>query len=307
MHDVQTEPPRARVASGSESSFGQGMPGRGEVHAWALDLDAPLPPQLRMRCEEALQPEERARAERFPNALDRRRWARARAVLRVLLGDGLGVAPAAIRFEIDAHGKPRLALVHSRRRMGAQTDLPQSDLRFNMAHSGPVAAYALAVGMEVGVDVEARLRRGDAPARREDAPSRRVDVLAVARRAFGPSIAERLAALDPKQREREFLRLWVRHEAALKCLGMGLAGSQRADTERADTEWADTDRTGAGERPWVGELELWGGAVGAVAAGEAPTRVCNWASDRRPRDVAMPVPVGVRRCHHLVAAPVPFW
>jgi 4'-phosphopantetheinyl transferase len=219
------------------------VPAPGEVYTWALDLDAALEPEVQGRCEEALRPQERARAERFAKALDGRRWARARALLRVLLGECLEVAPGAILFESGAHGKPRLAVVRSSRRTGAQ-----ADLRFNMAHSGPVAVYAVAEGMEVGVDVEARLRRAN--------------ILAAARRAFGASTAERLAALDPNERERQALRLWVRHEAALKCLGVGLAGAKQAE---------------ASQRPWVAELQLRDGAVGAVAAIDAePERVVCW-------------------------------
>jgi phosphopantetheinyl transferase len=61
-----------------------------------------------------------------------------------------------------------------------------TDLRFNLSHSGPLALYAVSAGREVGVDIECARERYTA----------------------------------------EFLRAWVTREAAVKCLGTGLASMQ---------------------------------------------------------------------------------
>jgi len=145
--------------------------------------------------ESLLSAAELARADRFRFAHDRRRWLRARARLRMLLGDYLDIDPRAVRLTTGEHGKPRLA--------------GDEQLFFNVSHAGDLALFAFA-SRDVGVDVEL--------------PRPAVDVMAVAERTFGRSEAERLKSLDPAEREREFLRAWVRHEAALKCRGSGIGG-----------------------------------------------------------------------------------
>jgi 4'-phosphopantetheinyl transferase len=199
----------------------------GEVHIWIADLDSVEPTGLGTRPMDLLSIDERERAARFASRGDSRRWAHSRAWLRLLLGRYLDADPAELRFELGEHGKPRLAGEHAR-------------LRFNASHSAGVALYALALEREVGVDVE---RTG-----------RTRDVLAVAGRAFGADVRGRLARLDGERREREFLRLWTRHEARLKCWGVGLGGAER---------WA-------GEREcWTIDVELGRGAAAAVTAAYA--------------------------------------
>jgi 4'-phosphopantetheinyl transferase len=156
----------------------------GVVEVWRADLAAADDAVLA-----SLSPEEQARAARFVRETDGRRWARARGILRAILGAELGVAPARVELRIAESRKPELA--------------SPSRLRFNLSHSGEVALYALALDREVGVDVETR--------------ERPLDAVALARRTLGPADAARLAALQPDVRHREFLQAWARHEAELKC------------------------------------------------------------------------------------------
>jgi len=203
------------------------------VEVWRADLDA-----VAGELVELLSPEEHARAGRMARAEDRARWMRARGALRALLGSYLESEPRALSFATGPHGKPALS--------GRGGLLPDRErLNFNMSHSGGVAVYALTRGAAVGVDVEVL-----------DRDSRRDDV-ALAERAFGPDTAGRLRTLQPAARRREFLREWVRHEAALKCLGVGLAGTGRL-AEAGPPE------------PWVCELDVGPGAVAAVAVQVEP-------------------------------------
>jgi 4'-phosphopantetheinyl transferase len=133
------------------------------------------------------------------------RWARSRGLLRVIIGLYLDTDPALVRFSVTPDGKPCL-------REPAERGTP--GLAFNLSHSGDLAVYALSTAGPVGVDVE--LVRGRQPN------------AAVAVSVFGHAEAGRLLALDPADRDREFLRAWVRHEAAVKCLGTGLRGVSRA-------------------------------------------------------------------------------
>jgi phosphopantetheinyl transferase len=103
----------------------------------------------------------------------------------------------------------------------------------------------------VGVDVEVARRP--------------IDHLAIAERFFEPPEARRLARLDPARREREFLRLWTRHEAKLKCRGTSIVGSS-----------PDTGLS----RTWIAELEVGLRAAGALALDRRPEEVQHWARTR---------------------------
>ena len=162
----------------------------GAVHVWRADLET-----VEDALGELLDAKETARAARLLNPRDRRRWTRARGVLRALLGLYLEVDPSSLCFQTGQHGKPSL--------------IPPA-ISFNLSHSGAVALYALTPTAAVGVDVEVSLRP--------------TDVLGVAGRVFGASEAERLRALEPVRRRQEFVRAWVQREAELKRTGVGLAG-----------------------------------------------------------------------------------
>lgn len=91
-----------------------------------------------------LSPDERARCAAFRREDDRRRFAATRATLRFLLGKALGVAPSALVFGANAHGKPELAWPRDPR-----------GIAFNVSHAGEYALIALARARSVGVDIEA--------------------------------------------------------------------------------------------------------------------------------------------------------
>jgi len=143
---------------------------------------------------------ERDRAARFRFEPDRERWTRAHAILRCLLGAYLRREPQAIEFALGAHGKPSV--------LGDGID-------FNLSHSAGMALFAFAIDNPVGIDVELA--------------GRARDILAIAERVLGHDELERLRALPPSEREPEFLRSWVRHEAALKCCGDRLGARVKLD------------------------------------------------------------------------------
>lgn len=116
--------------------------------------------------------------------------------LRRVLGRYLDEAPEGIELAAGEHGKPRLAREPER-------------LAFNLSHSGELALIALTQGHEVGVDVELMK------------PER--DLVALAERALAPEAAAAVRAAAEDDRVRLFYELWTRHEARLKCLGVGLA------------------------------------------------------------------------------------
>jgi 4'-phosphopantetheinyl transferase len=234
---------------------------------------------------------ERSHAERIVSQRRREMWIRARGVLRSLLGSYLGIDPTTASFTIGEHGRPALATdppsdtpalpadagsEHDATRLPPRNH-PQLD--FNLSHSRALALYAFTYEGPVGVDIEVSRRPSDdrsvgvadaGAGRPFDEPARRpVDELAIAARAFGRERARRLAGLEPGVREREFLRAWVRHEAALKCLGTGI-GACGGGPSREDL--------------WVAELDLSPGASAAVALEQPPVELRCWdwvGSDHR--------------------------
>jgi 4'-phosphopantetheinyl transferase len=119
-------------------------------------------------------------------------------VLRRVLARYLGESGEEIPLARDERGKPQLAADPDR-------------LAFNLSHSGGLTLVAVSRGREVGIDVE-RAK----PAR---------DLVAIAERALGAEDAAAVRAAEGDRRIRLFYKLWTRHEARLKCLGVGLTGT----------------------------------------------------------------------------------
>lgn len=171
------------------------LPHAGRARAvWVHDVALDVPAERRAAREVILSRDERERAGRFRFARDRARFIAGRAALRhILTGHGAGSAEH-LRFVEGAWGKPALDR--------------DSSLRFNVAHSGDRGLVAVTRDVEVGIDVE-RLRP-------------MAEVGAVARRVCSAAERAALAWLPASQRDAAFLRAWVRKEACVKALGVGL-------------------------------------------------------------------------------------
>ncbi len=151
----------------------------GEVHVWRVRLnrgDASPPTAA-----------EAAHAARLATPPLRRRYLRAHATLRDILGS---VTTAPLDFALREKGKPYLAAA--------------PEIRFNLAHSREVALVAVALDVEVGVDIE-RVRP-------------LTEYAAIAQRYFPEGYTVPTSV-------REFFRHWTRFEALLKAHGAGLYGA----------------------------------------------------------------------------------
>jgi 4'-phosphopantetheinyl transferase len=194
-----------------------------------------------------LSPEELDRAARISGEHIRRRYVLGRAALRRLLGERLGVPPAALRFDYGERGKPHL--------QGAEVN-------FNLSHSGNLALIAISDRGPVGVDLEQLQRR------------RRLDLLS--QRVLTEHERE---LLDRARAEGNgvqwFFRCWTAKEAVAKAFGLGLTlapsrigvipdGANRALVEVAPATGGPLP---GGAEPlevcWLPGLDH---AVGAVAA-----------------------------------------
>jgi 4'-phosphopantetheinyl transferase len=221
-----------------------------EVHVW-VHIAGEDPEE---GGNKVLDADERARAGRIRSDIQRRWFVAAHAALRSVLGSCLRVGPEQIRFRVADGGKPDLSdecraeLAHASR------------LHFSMSHSEGVTLIAVGHGFEVGVDVESE----------RPLP----DWSAVAGFAFSPAERRVLGSCDgDAERTRYFYRIWVRKEAYLKGLGVGLAARLEGvcvlPIGEARAEVADARDTGTARPPkvawFVTDLAVPRGYVGALA------------------------------------------
>jgi 4'-phosphopantetheinyl transferase len=233
--------PAATGSHGWEQTRSHPYLAEGEVHVWRVDLAS-----VEDGLGELLCPGEHERAERFLREQDRRLWIHAHGLLRVLLGRYLKRDPSSLRFIRGAHGKPKLLEdpAGGPGEAGRDASEPRR-ISFNLSHSQRLALLAFTASGEIGVDVEV--------------PRCAIDVPRLAARAFPPAQAQRLTALDPAIREREFMRAWTRHEARLKCRGTGIGGASNDGSE-----------------PWISGLEVGAPAAGAIAVERPPRELRCW-------------------------------
>lgn len=145
-----------------------------------------------------LDAEERERAARFRFPEHRDAFVAGRAIQRDLLARYAEVEPAEVRYRLAAQGKPELTGLAA-----------SSRLRFNFSNTDGLGLLALAVGRELGVDVE---------------PLRPIaDGVEIASRFFSAGEVRVLRALDAGVRDEAFLRCWTRKEAYIKAVGGGLS------------------------------------------------------------------------------------
>ncbi|HKX19635.1 MAG TPA: 4'-phosphopantetheinyl transferase superfamily protein [bacterium] len=108
------------------------------------------------------------------------------------------MSPAVIEFCYGSSGKPSLGPCGSRH-----------PLRFNLSHSEDTALYAVALGREVGVDIE-RIRTD-------------VQTAELAGQFFSASERRALSSLAVADRTEAFFRCWTLKEAFIKAHGEGLS------------------------------------------------------------------------------------
>jgi 4'-phosphopantetheinyl transferase len=182
---------------GGEINCGGGLIESGQAQLWLADLDAAADELDVLR--PILSEDERERAVRFRFDLDRDRYVAGRWLLRLLLAGYLGVPPGEIRFDYGPRGKPCLAEAFQP---------ADAHLHFNLSHSQGMVLYAIALGREVGVDME-MLR-----------PTLSWESLAPV--ALSKRETATLTTLPLERQAEAFLTLWTRKEALAKGIGDGL-------------------------------------------------------------------------------------
>lgn len=187
------------------------------------------------RLERLITEEEGTRRDRFRMVDDRRRFARARGLLRTLLAAQLSTSASSIAFVLGPSGKPALP---------PGPDQAPARVRFNVSHSHEWILIGLALDREVGVDVEHYQPRGE--------------LLDLARRFFSAREVAALEALPPASQDAAFYTTWACKESFVKVIGQGLSAGLEgfsvlgAAEGRHETElrWEPRDARGvAGAEP----------------------------------------------------------
>jgi 4'-phosphopantetheinyl transferase len=162
-----------------------------------LDEETPHVDALRELLSEA----ERGRAERFVRKADMQRFVIGRGRLREALALRLGQQPQDVRFKTNAFGKPLL-------------DVPGAAPHFSLSHSGDWILFAIDEQSPVGVDVE----------------SVRAEVAQIEHLHWVLAAEEQrwLDRLPETHRASAFARAWVRKEAYVKALGVGVSRNLEA-------------------------------------------------------------------------------
>jgi 4'-phosphopantetheinyl transferase len=223
---------------------GLAAPAKTEIHVWHRSLA--VSSAEREGLYALLDSDERQRAGRFRFEHSRDAFIASHGWLRKLLGRYLDADPGSLEFTVGHRGKPALR--------GAA-------LRFNLSHSGAMAACAVALDEEIGVDIE--LIRSMS------------DLESIAQRFFHTEECRKLLALREEDREAAFFHCWTRKEAYIKALGDGLyAPLDRFEVTLAPGEPAAFVQIDG--RPAAAEWSLFGLDVGPGYAGAVAVRGSGW-------------------------------
>ncbi len=224
----------------------------GDVHAWVVPLD--VSQQDYERLVATLSPDERQRASEFRLEEPRRRFAVARGTLRRLLSGYMNASPTGIEFKVEGNQKPRLAEKHD-----------ATNLRFNVSHSGSLALIGVALGCELGIDIE-RIRNIK-------------NMEQLARRYFHPNEIDDLLTISTADRNDAFLQCWTAKEAILKAIGLGIQGDLASFAVPLDNNWQGwieciaNRATGQRSRCWLERLTPRNDYVAAIACVESERNV----------------------------------
>ena len=162
------------------------------IHLWLIDYpelssDTPL-------YHLVLNDEEQQRASRYLIDSLRHRYIITHGILRSLLAELCDTSPASLPLTTSSYGKPALV---------------DSDIHFNLSYTQRYALIAITRGRPIGVDIEKQRYLKD------------MNLLAA--NVFSPAEQQALTGRPDHARQKAFFDIWVRKEAFVKALGIGLS------------------------------------------------------------------------------------
>lgn len=168
--------------------------GPDDLHVWVASL-TPTSDVCLERSGWCLSESEQSEALSRRSIVDRRLYIGAHVFMRDVLARYLGCRPGALQLVSEPGEKPGL--------LGSRIPLS-----FNLAHSGSLALLAIAMGSQVGVDVERIREEGE--------------WLLIAEQLFSLQERADLAGLPEAQRLPAFFSCWTCKEALVKATGLGM-------------------------------------------------------------------------------------
>jgi len=163
-----------------------------EIHIYRSSLESTA--DKLTESESLLSPDELQKAYRYKFEKDRDHYIAGRALLRRILGKYLNQSPDNIIFSYSEKGKPYIK---------------ESLVKFNLAHSGGKAVFAIAENTEVGIDIEYMRELPDA--------------IHIAKRFFSDEEVNVLLKVSEDEIRTAFFNCWTRKEAFIKAVGEGLS------------------------------------------------------------------------------------
>ncbi len=168
-----------------------------EIHFFYTLVDEIKDNGLMDRYRAVINENEKRKVDRYIFEKDRHNSLVTRALLRFLLSESTHQDPDSFEFIENEYGKPDLK--------PGGIKIP---LKFNLSHSSGVTACALALGYEIGVDIENYRRKID---------------LNIADRFFSKPEVEYLSKCPDKDKQTVFFDFWTLKESYIKARGMGLS------------------------------------------------------------------------------------
>jgi 4'-phosphopantetheinyl transferase len=165
------------------------------IDIWCVSLDVDEP--RLMSLYQVLSVEERSKAERMRIDAPRKHYVAARAILRYIIAAYMHEKPESLEFQYGPNDKPALS-----------SGFSNKGVTFNMSHSHGTALYGVALGREIGVDIE-KIRQD-------------MSIIDLAKRFFSSREFEELMSLPAEDQTLGFFNCWTRKEAYLKATGQGL-------------------------------------------------------------------------------------
>jgi 4'-phosphopantetheinyl transferase len=162
-----------------------------EIHVWQIDLETQI--HNSKAYWSYLSNFERSRANNFRFEIHKNKYIIRTGILRILLSNYLMCQPNEIKFEIGDFGKPKLT---------------NSDLAFNLSHSKNKAIIAIALDLQLGIDIEYIDEKKEAKQ--------------IAKNFFSNEEINQLYTLEDVKLADGFFNIWTKKEAFIKAIGTGL-------------------------------------------------------------------------------------
>ncbi len=148
--------------------------------------------------EQRLTESEREKSQRFRFEIIRTRYVNCHYVLRVLLGQYLGVDFYNQEFYHNQYGKPSL-----------KNEKDSNSIYFNLSNSENICIFAFTKDGDLGVDIEKIHDMSD--------------MGRIVESFFSPLENKKFCSLPECSRKKTFFNYWTRKEALLKAMGVGLS------------------------------------------------------------------------------------